>query len=502
MATLDHPTLAELLLWQSGELSPERAAEVHRHIAQCEECQAKIAELESLYGDLDAVSDQNAHFQFRQALLEKRRPFWRRFQIAPRWAAATASVAIVALLLVSFAEYTPSARAEVLLSRAVKAEMKEPEHTHLLKIHSSGMNCNVVVRDAAAVVSTSDSDQSLCGRLTNNLHDAGWKWNDLVSAHRFKQWRDGLEEKQDTISKLQDATEVTTTASDGPLHRATLRLRSTDYRPMQARFVFTSKHGEEQPEFEVTESEEVPQDIAISKPSPLPATPHPAPSPASLPVVNPLDTTESDVRLVLHRLGADKNVLLLVNRKLNAVQVSGIVPANQAASIRSSLAGLPNVETHVGPEDDGQPLSGWQDFHGDAPPLAYEQINELYANDTQGRRMYVNSLDAMTLRLTGEARTRDALLTLMKRNQSPASATQLRAALTDIDDDMRADLTSLSSALQPLAGPVIPQASHLTYARATQLYTLVHELVSMNKSDNALGLDETLSGIRHLISGS
>lgn len=501
MAILDHPTSAELLLWQSGELSPERAEELRCHLAECRECQDKVAELESLYGEIASTRREAAQNRFHRAFLERQRPFWRKLHITPRWTVATASVVIAALLLVTFTEYTPSARAEVLLSRAVKEEEMEPEHAHLLTIQSSGMNCNVIVRHSAAMVSASDSNESFCGQLTANLHGAGWNWNDLLSARSFKQWRDSLPAKKDAIHKLPDATEVTTTTNDGRLHRATLRLRSTDYRAMQARFVFASTAGAEQPEFEVTESEEVPQEIAKDEPAPHPATPRPEPPPASLPVVDPMDTMEADVRLSLHRLGADENVLLAVNRKPDAVQVTGIVPATQAASITSSLAGLPHVETRFGSEDNSQSSTGWQNFHGDTLPLAYEQINALYANDPQGRQKFINDLDAITLRLAGEARTRDGLLSLANQLQQNGDGPQLHTAAAEIQSNMSANLAALTSALKPIIGPANPQVGRLSYTQATQLYTLVHELVSANQSSNQLGLDETAAQIKRLISG-
>ena len=501
MATLDHPTLADLLLWQSGELSSERAETLSRHLAECEECQARIEELESLYGDIGFVGDQDAQFRFHEALQEKRQPFWRKFRIAPAWMAATASAVIVALLLVTFIEYAPSAQAETLLGRAIKEESTENGNAHILKIHSSGMDCNIVFRRAAAVVSASDSNQDFCGQLTANLHQAGWSWNDLLSARSFKQWRDGLKEKKDGISKLPDITEVTTTTTSGPLHRATLRLRTTDYHAVQARFVFASTVGVEQPEFEVTESRDVPQEIAKVELAPIHANQRPELHSASLPAVDPMDEAETDVRLALHRLGADRNVLLTVHREPDSIKVSGIVPGFQTAPIANSLAGLPHVETRIVSEGQDLPSTGWQNFHGDAPPLAYEQINTLYLNDSPGRRRFINNLDALTLRLVGEARTREGLCALVKQPQSPSRIAQLNTALADIDANMKADLGSISSLLEPLIGPTKSQARPLTYAQAAELYTLVHELVSMNKSDNPVGLGETFDWVRLVISG-
>ncbi len=501
MAILEHPSSADLLLWQSGELSPERTDAVRRHLAGCEECQQRVAELESLYEGLAAVDDHAAQYRVREVLEQRHRSFWRRLQLNPRWTTATASVVIAALLLVIFTEYTPSARAEVLLTRAVKEESAETSRPHLLKIQSSGLNCNVVLDRAAAVISASDSNGNFCGRLSTNLHAAGWTWNDLLSAQSFKQWRASLKEKKDAVRKLPDESEVTTSTNEGPLHRATLRLRSTDYRSIQARFVFVSSTGEEEPEIEVTESEKIPQEVAHNAPAPLPAAPRSAPVPA-LPPANPLDITEAEVRMTLHRLDADKNVLLAVNREPNDIQVTGIASEKaQASSITSSLANLPHVQTQVATEGEGNPTSGWQSFQGDAPPLAYDKVNALYPDDPQGRQKFINSVDAITRRLVAEASTRDNLRTLANRLQSSGEAEQLSPALSDTESSMSVDLGSLASELRPMIGPVTPQAGRLTYAQATQLYILVHELVFMNKSDNPLGLDDSLAQVRRLIAG-
>ncbi len=501
MAILEHPSSADLLLWQSGELSPERTEDVRCHLAECEECQQKVAELESLYEGVAVVDDHAAQYRIREVLEQRHRPFWRRLQFNSRWTATTATVVIGALLLVTFTEYTPSARAEMLLNHAVKEESSETSRPHLLQVQSSGMNCNIVVTQAAVMVSASGSNENFCGRLTTNLHAAGWSWNDLLSAHSFKQWRASLKEKKDAVKKLSDADEVTTATSHGPVHRATLRLRSTDYRPTEARFVFVSTTGEEEPEIEVLSNETIPLEVARTTPAPLPTEPHPAPAPV-LPPVNPLDLTEAEVRLTLHRLGADKNVLLAVNREPDDIRVSGVVPDKaQAASLTSSLVSLPKVKTQVVVEGEGSPASNWQSFQGNAPPLAYEKVNELYPDDPQERQRFVNNVDMITRRLVAEAKNQDGLLTLENRLRPHAEAEQLTPTLADTQSNVNADLSSLATVLEPIIGPVKPQPAPLTYAQATQLYTLVHELIFMNNSDNPFGLDESAAQVRRLIAG-
>lgn len=499
MATSDHPSSTDLLLWLSKELVSERTDEIRDHLQDCEHCQKTITEIESLYAGLARVDEQAAQYRIREALERRHRPFWKVIPIRPKWTVVITSTVIAALLLVAVTEYAPSARAEVLLSRAASAEKAQRSRT--LRIEASGMGCSVVIHDAAAMVSTAGSDQTFCRRLASHLQAAGWGWNDLLSARSFKQWRDGLHDKQDSIRKLADTTEVVTRTNEGPLHSAVLRVRSKDYRPVEARFQFAAESGEEAPEFAVTEREEVPREPEHVAAQP-PVSPRPEAAVAPSTVVDPVDKTESDVRLALHRLGLDTNVLLAVKREPGDIEIAGVVPDKELAeSLAHSLAGLDHVETHVDIEGNGGSSSTWRAFQGDSPPLAYDKINTLFAEDPEERQKFINRVDMLTQRLVAEARTRDGLLVLIKRLRSRNEDILLHNALAETESSITADLGSLASTLEPVSGPLKTHGTYLTAAAANELFQVTHELVFRSKSDSPLSLEESLVRVHRLMSG-
>lgn len=502
MATTDHPSSADLLLLLSNELDAERTDEVKAHLQQCGDCQRAIAEIESLYEGLARVDEHAAQYRIRSVMERRRHSFWKSIPRYQGWAAAVASSVIAALLLVTVMEYTPSARAEALLSHAANAEKAKGNRAHLLRVEAAGSGCSVSIRDAASVISASDSDQEVCGRFASHLQQVGWDWNDVLSANQFKRWRDGLHGKTDAIHTVGDATEVSTVTKDGPLHRVVLRVRSGDYHAMQARFQFAAHDGGNEPEFEVMERQDVPEERATSA-AVLPthgALPESPAAPETL--VDPTDLAESDVRLALHRLGLDSSVLLAVKREPTIVEVIGVVSdRTHAESLAHALGGVEHVETNVSVEGEGRGPSTWQAFQGDAPPLAYDKVNVLFAEDPEARQKFINRVDMLTQRLVAEARTRDGLLALVTRLRLQKEADPLREALADTESKMSVDLGSLASTLEPISGPIKTEGTHLTAVEADDLFQLTHELLFRGKSESQRNEDDALAGTRRILSG-
>jgi hypothetical protein len=505
MGLSEHPTSASLLLWQSGELDLEAMAAIKAHLAGCPACQAKIAALESLYEGIAAIDDKAAEQRMQAALQSRRQTPRFRLTHTPRWVAATAALIIISLMATSITEIMPSARAETLLTKAAQEQAAEAPHAHFLRVRTATLECNVEVdagATSARLVLASESD--FCGALSADLNSAGWKWNDLLSARSFLHWRNALNQKKDSIQKFSDAAEVTTTSATGPLHRATLRLRSSDHRPVSGRFVFADSDGHEQPEVDVTESSEPPASLADNSPAPSPVRPTAALSPAGS-AIDPFDVKEVEVRLALHQIHADGNILLSVSRESNSIRVSGVVPSQEAkAEVYGALRNLPQVETAVAAE--GEPrlaenTVSWQPFRGDTAPLGYERINALYPDDPEGRQKFVNGLDAMTRRLVGEAKTHDALLALASRIRGSDFSARAANAAAEIQVDIATDATALAVQFRPLIGSTPVDANRLTYPRAMELYTLVHEVVLLNRSGNPLTLEDSVGWIHGLLSG-
>jgi hypothetical protein len=505
MALSDHPASADLLLWQSGELDPTQAAVVRAHLASCQACQTRLESVESLCEKIAAIDDKASEYRMHAALRNRHPTPYYRLTHAPKWVAVTAAILIVSLVIASISDLTPSARAETLLSEAAKKQAAEGRHPHFLRVQAAGLECNVAMNaDSASSRLVFASESDFCGSLSADLISVGWNWNDLLSAGSFLRWRVSLNEKKDTVQKLRDATEVTTATTQGTLRKATLRLRSSDHRPVGGRFVFAGTTGQDRPELEVSESNDLPSTLAHNLPSPEPMIPS-APLRPSAPTVDPLDAKEAEVRLALHEIHADENILLSVSRENDLISVSGVVPNQDSkAGIYGALRSLPQVEASViaeGEPRQAENASPWQPFRGDTTPLGYKQVNALYPDDPQGRGTFVNGLDTTTRRLVGEAKTRDALLELSSRTRGTDYSTRTGQAAAELQAHEAADAISLAAQLRPLIGAVTSDSSRLTYHRAMDLYTLVHEVVQLNRSDNPLTLEASVARIRALLAG-
>jgi hypothetical protein len=497
MVSIEHPSFETLLLWQSGELSHEQAAAVKAHLMACQECCAQLSEVADIFEDLNWVSTEAAQRSMQSYISSKRR----KGILANRKVAAGIATGLIgALLLFTFSELTPEARADSLLSKAVREEMAVVPGRRLIRFQSGENQCQWAVGpDSSQSVPVSFAPSSFCSLVASNLLSAGW--NDPLSARSFQKWRNSLKKKCDTVTKLAIETEVTTNASEGPLRSATLRVRVSDYRTVGARFQFANSTGIEQSSVDVTE-EEAPLQVAASS---VPAEPHlPAHNaPVVATIIDPMDEKEARVRLTLHRLGVDADVLLAVQRNGSGIKIWGVVPTSETKSaVYDALRDLPNIEVNVLSESEEvqqqEPLP-WTAAHGDNPPLASEQIKMLFNDHPADHQVFLNALDVVTRRLVGEAATRDALLALASRLQSCEVEDPLQKAIKDIDSRMNMDTSELATQLKPLTGRISGRTKSLSYPQAMKLYILIHDVTFQSSSREPLALDDALARIRALI---
>jgi hypothetical protein len=477
----EHPELRELMLWQSGELASDESAIVAAHLDNCETCRNKVESMRSIYARAAQVDP---------AALRRKKPPAKVFM------AGTSAVVIAALLFMSVTEWVPEARADSLLAKAVQQESAEAPHG--LRVRSGTESCLVSPQWA---VYDRASNQTFCNTVSANLRSAGWGWNDLLSAKSFEHWRASLKKKHDSVHKLADTTEIETNTQDGSIREAAIRLRSADYHPVSARFQFADANGQDA-EIEVEESKpsDIPTEMALSIPTPTKAPqPHSPQQPA---ILDALDVAEARTRLALHHAGADTNVLLAVDREPGAIKVWGVVPTDTAKSVvLAALENIASVQLAVQTEAEQEQAHGplpWQSFHGNGLPLAASQMQSLFQNDSQGHEKFLSAIDATTLRLVGEARTRDALLRLAARINSSEYAKPLHEAADEITAHMTVDVESLAQQLQPLA-PIVVKRRVLTFQQAEQLYTLTHEVAFMSQNQSTLSLDDALRRIQALL---
>lgn len=497
MVPTEHPSFEDLLLWQSGELSPEQAASVKAHLCICKECASQVAELTDIYEDVNWASAEAAQRSLRSAITRRRRNW---LLTKRKVTAGIAAGLIAALFLFTFSDLIPEARADSLLSKAIQEERSVMPRRRMIHFHSGQDQCQWAIEPGSVqMIAASFDSSSFCGLVAANLRSAGW--TDPFSAKSFEQWRKSLNKKSDAVTRLSTVTEVTTSTQEGPLRSATLRIRASDYRPVAARFQFADSRGVEQPSVDVTEEEAPPQVAQLPAPVEPKATAHNAlPVPA---ITDPTDEAEARVRLTLHRLGDDANVLLAVERKGTGIKVWGVVPnPGTKSAVSNALRSTPNVEVNLLSESEEaqqQAPLPWTAAHGDSSPLAFEQIRTLFSDNPAGHQNFLNGLDAVTRRLAGEAKTRDALLALTSRLRSSEQGEPLQKAIVDLDSSINVDTSLLAAQLQPLTGRLPGHTGRLSYPRAMDLYTLVHDVAFQSRSREPLALDDALARIRVLL---
>ncbi len=487
--TTEHPQLEDLLLWRTGELSPAEAEAIESHLQHCSICQDTVNDIRSI---VERVVKVDAEAERRKQYATSQQRWNRTTKVfkSSTFMGTTAGVVIGALLLVTFTEWTPEARAESLLNKAEEAQTKESRPLRFLKVASGSLSCDVALgADSARPLFVSFGATNFCEDVSSHLAAAGRQWNSLLSAESFQQWRHSLTKKQDAIHKSDATIEVSTSTDEGLLHEASLRLQSSDYRPVAAHLEFA---GAEPLSIDINEGH-TPVEVASRPEATKPQV-----------IINPMDETEAQLRLALHRSHLDSNILLAVDRRGNEISVWGVVPSEtERAAINAAVQNLPNVQVSVLTEAEQRQEPKqlpWTSFQGEGAPLADDQLRILYPDDSPARQEFQNELDTLTLNLTGEAKTRDALLALRSRLATTPYDQQLESAAAELADAMRRDTLALASRLAPLTGSIAHAGEPLTYRQATQLYMLVHEMALAGDQHGNLQLSQAVSQTRRLLS--
>lgn len=490
MTSSSHISLEKLLLWQDGEFSSEEAEAIRKHIQSCKVCQRELEELEEFNAETEwanaRVMQRRLHVRVkenqRSSFVPHLHGILEQIKQHKFWTSVTASGVIAALLIVSIANFTPAARADVFLSRAIRQEEHAEFHAHTLQIRNGDVMCSVSMLSPTVQNLLVSSGTGSCNAISQRLQGIGWGWSSLLSAQKFEQWRSSLSAKHDSIQKLEDVTEVSTSTTDGPIRKAILRIRNSDYHPLEARYTFADDlaGGE-------VDVRETPAGVnaieTSSKVVPQLRSPEKLHEPS---FVQQQDETEAKVRLVLHRVGVDSNILIAVDRQAAGMHVWGVVPTEaEKQSIMQELEGIPTVTSSIltdAEERTSQAPLPWQATHGVGQPLAVEQLDSLFAGNLEDRQAFQNNLDVVTRRLVGAAKARDGLAALSRRQPSAAYVSEVNQAIAELDIQMKADQQLLQQRLQPVIGMPAIRPHALSYVQAMQVYTLVHDVALVSGS--------------------
>jgi hypothetical protein len=179
---------------------------------------------------------------------------------------------------------------------------------------------------------------------------ARYNWDDPLSAQAFREWRESLADRRDTVTEVrraeQECFEIRTSTASGELAEASITLTSQDLRPVESTLRFRNDEWVEVTQASVAPAP--PPAVAEAKPA-IPAAGAPL---REVKPAEPRPATFADelrVMAVLHRLGADLGEPVEVTRAGSEVLVrgTGLAPERQR-EIESALTGLPRVVVRFG----------------------------------------------------------------------------------------------------------------------------------------------------------
>ena len=477
-----------LLSYLDGELDPTRAAEVRRHLDECEECRAYLAEARSAlrlhevesramlppppqpwadlrprFVDLDAE---------RLQLRRSRPPF------QPVWWAAAAAASAIAVIVMRLSTGETVSAAE-LLARASAHE-------------TAPKRIQVKTRRGSFVRAAREAGDPEVAAMFRN---ANFDWDQPLRAGAFADWRNGLSEKHDEVRVLQNPPagkgrfyRITTTTENGGLREVSLTIRAADLRAVEERF-----------QFRKSEWVEISEAPSQTEGDPVPTTTSrggTVPPQDGASVVDEIRAMEA-----LHRIGADLGEPIEVRRTEGAVEVTVLgATARREKEIREALSGLPRVVAKF-----EQPQAVRSLAENSGPAAAETPSGPLHSRllALMGSAAHVDTFTNAALE-TSEALLARAHAIRQLTDRFPEPNDVVHAMLADHRRALRDAVVRLIEVLQPLTGEIVaqPRAAGTADARvllgaAQRLDTLLTlALASPNQKDDP---DEVVARIQRAL---
>jgi anti-sigma factor RsiW len=425
-----HPEEGQLLRYLDGELPGRKARQMRKHLEACWHCRAELEELQSTVGDCvryrknvlgtclppppDAWQDLSRGFDRIDASLDGESLAARlaRAMFPPRpavrWAATGAiAVAVVCTIAYQWRE-APSVQAAALLKKAVAVADARPRPARRIRIRTASQQLTRVIGAGQPA-----SDAPAIERL---FRSANYNWDDPLSARAFETWRDQLPVKRDEVAAIEDpqspdrnSYRIQTTTDSSELVSAILKLRMTDFEPLEGRFEFRNRDWVEMTE--LTDQPNEPASTVAGATGGMPRQPGMPPDrvePSAEPSAEPMNPAgvaeELQVVAALHQVGADLGDPVEIARVSGQILVSGTgIPPQHQKQIHEALDSMPGVVVRFSepggvPSGPGAPpvepeTPALRDSAGSAPPPYQVRLEERLGGRPQFERFSSQLLD-------------------------------------------------------------------------------------------------------------
>jgi hypothetical protein len=481
-----HPSEESLLSVLNGTAAGAERRAVSEHIAVCPRCSVVFERHGLLLRELGSYTRLSLPSKQTQAKPESL-AFPRRTAaktIAIRIAGG--AIAATALIMMSaWPRHIQTVSAAELLSRAEAAQETADTSQHFYRMNVGSTTC---LTADATWSQLGDRPSNQCGQLHSQLLKTHWDDRRMLSARSYRQWHDSLSQRKDSVLHQEPYWTVKTDTNEGLLRSASLKVRSSDYRPVGLTL-----------EFAALESVFVVENESTQRHVYMPAVLHDmSVKPESLQHVDqPEDAIEAQAWNLLRTLGGDSGWEATITRKGTEVQVVGFIDdKSRRDKFERAFSHLQGVSTDL-ERPEVLPKRG---SSGEGQPLAEKTLERLIPDSHQRGERVTEIADASRA-IVGKASLCDQLIARRNAFQNSPSAHAITPLIEEERADISAETARLSELLEPLLEPGQSRVSQvpLNYSEARQLDAAVLSLVNAAPKQTA-SLAETQRYVRSLLS--
>ena len=492
-----HPSQSRILTVLNGSATGRKARDVREHLKSCLRCN-KFAEESGRF--LTEISTC-AHIDEPRTSTNKSHASRARWVLHRRWAPAVAIGTAFLIAVSSIPDGIPQVRADELLARAEISQQTRSGKTlvstqlYRARTESSDTTCQIAPAGWQLVVGRA---KGACDDMHRTLLRANWNADDPLSARWYRKWHDSLASRHDSLVRGELYSTVRTETSRGAITAASLRVFSSDYRPVELRLELAntraiSIEAYNSPPPEVLTS--APIDTGTTKTNQLDAN-----------QVLRLDRIEVRAWQALHELGADSGWEAAVTRTSKSVVVVTAIPDDHRREklrhvLRASTE--PNLLVQALASNRATMPSIWpqRPICGNSIPLAEGVLEARYA-DASERSRFVTSISAVSKRLVGLAFERERLRERRAALHSCPCAAALDALIGDTQARLAQELYTEGQSLSEVLGAIPASTSDrpLSYPEARQMDAALEALFSAAREASHQQRDTLIQAIRWLVS--
>jgi hypothetical protein len=478
-----HPSDTLILSVLNGTAPAGEHDRVSAHFATCARCRS----VSTRYGSvLRGLSEIGAQSQIRES--EAQRSFLRlpAIRIPGTFllkAAGGALAAAVFVLMFAWPRHIQTVSAGEILSRVEAAQGNTAGSRHSYRLRMGSTTCST---GDAAWAQEAGQKTTPCARAHAQIVQTPWNDREMLSARSYRRWHDGLSQHRDSIYHQEPYWTIKTDTNQGSLRSASLRVRTSDYRPVELTLEFASLDPISVVEDEPSERR---VDLAAASKSPVlnPGLQH---------VEDPADAVEVQAWLLLREICADSGWEVTIVRDGSKVKVAGSVDgATRQAQITDAFSKLPDVAVEL----DRPAFLPQRGGNGDSLPLA-EIMLEAQIPDAHERGERTTEISNASQSVLGKAFFYDRLLVRQRALGESSSASALNPLVLEERADLVAATARLSDLLDPfpeMRGRRI-QREPLSYAQARSLDAAILSLFTAAPQQSA-SLQEATGQVRALL---